>query len=254
VVAPFALARPDLAWPLARRLDPLVLSLYWIQLRTRVLDEALVAYAEAGGDQVVLLGAGYDSRALRFQARFPGVRFYEVDHPASQQAKRERFRELGLPHGNAWFVPADLQSEPVECLVGRLSGSGLHSSRPTLTIWEGVTMYLTEDALARTVTAIRAYGGAGSSLLFDYYRKQSLGRRSLGERVLGALAIEGDEPFRFGWDPEALPGWLRERGFRLDTDRTETSLADRFLDPTARAEFLGSLGEWRLHLAEAGAV
>jgi len=251
LVSPLFRARPDLAWAVLRRIPPIALSLYWIQMRTRQLDDTLRAFAGRAGDQVVLLGAGYDSRASRLRTSLPGVRFFEVDHGATQAAKRRRLRETGVDAGAASYVAFDLEREEPAALPERLAAAGLDRSRPTLTIWEGVTMYLSEGAASRTVLAVRDCGGEGSRLAFDYYRRQSLGERSPIERALATVTIERHEPFRFGFDPAALPGWLRERGFALAADLTEEAVADRLLDPARRREFLRLRGAWRLHVAEA---
>ena len=251
MVAPLLRARPRLTWAVVRRIGPVALSIYWVQLRTRLLDEVLSAFASGGGDQVVLLGAGYDSRASRFRRRFPSLMFFEVDHPATQAAKRRRLRDVDVEEADTRYVDIDLEREPVDGLAARLAEVGMDRSRPTLTIWEGVTMYLTADAISRTVLAICDYSAPGSRIAFDYYRKQSLGQRSLPERILAALAIERDEPFRFGWDPTTLPGWLAERGFDLEVDHTEETVASRFLAHDHQRLFLSLRGAWHFHIAEA---
>src|SRR5262249_28815188 len=77
----------------------------FLEVRTRFFDEAVVRAIDAGTHQIVILGAGYDARALRF--RTPGVRFFEVDHPATQRDKRDRLHETGASTDGITFVAAD---------------------------------------------------------------------------------------------------------------------------------------------------
>ena len=82
----------------------------YLAARTRFFDQAVVGALRRRVDQVVIGAAGYDGRALRYAK--PGVRWFEVDHPATQQDKRERLERLGLAAGQVRFVPADFTLDP----------------------------------------------------------------------------------------------------------------------------------------------
>jgi len=197
---------------LAKRLDlrfpPMEL---WLALRVAYLDRLVgVAVDRLNVRQIVVLGAGYDTRA----ARLPrvGVRFFEVDHPATQAAKREQLARIdGYPIDAATYVACDFETDdPVE----RLAASGLALREPALVIWEGVVSYLSEAAV-RT-TAARLAGGLDphSVLAFDFLGK----RYGLGVNVapadLDSRSYVGElgEPIRFGTD-DILP-LLHDAGFR----------------------------------------
>jgi methyltransferase (TIGR00027 family) len=129
----------------------------WLAARTRFFDDAVCDALDAGIGQVVVLGAGYDSRAWRF-AR-PGVRFFEVDHPATQVDKRSR-----APAGGPAYVPVDLGTGS---LPAALHTAG-YQDLPTLFVAEGLTMYLTEPQVRDLLRALRELGPAGSRLAVNF--------------------------------------------------------------------------------------
>src|SRR5215212_5648018 len=164
-----ALAGPE-GHEIARRLDarypPMEL---WIALRVAYLDR-LVARAvdRLSMRQIVILGAGYDTRAARLPRA--GVRYYEVDHPATQAAKRERLAKLdGYPAEAAIYVTCNFEREdPIE----RLRANGFSTSEPALVIWEGVVPYLTETAVRATATRLASGLDPRSLVAFDFVGKK----------------------------------------------------------------------------------
>jgi methyltransferase (TIGR00027 family) len=202
---------------------PLALALFrkrfvlYMQVRSRVLDDALLAFVSGGGTQVVLLGAGFDCRALRFARELGSVTVFEVDHPATQARKREVLR--GESGARTEYVAWNFE-EGTERLPSALALHGHDAARPTLTIWEGVAMYLTPGAIEGTFETMRRYSAPGSKLAFTYVDRRGLERPSPGRRIVHRFLARIGEPFRFGWRPDALGGWLGERGFRLDENRS----------------------------------
>jgi methyltransferase (TIGR00027 family) len=185
----------------------------WIGLRTAWLDRQIQRLCRAphGFDQVVLLGAGFDTRAARLAQ--PGVRFFEVDHPATQAEKRARLAELGgYPLGAVSFVACDFESG--DDFADRLVAGGFAADRPAVVIWEGVTPYLTEDAVRATATRVATALAPASALYFDYVGKRMAEGDNLRDRDRGArdeVARVG-EPIRWGTsDPLPL---LAAAGFR----------------------------------------
>jgi O-methyltransferase involved in polyketide biosynthesis len=141
-----------------------------------------------------------------------------VDHPATQEKKRRVLAEVGADTALVRYLPWDFESRPMADLPGRLSAVGHDASLPTLTLWEGVTMYLTPDAIDAAVSAVRALSAPGSSFVFTYFDRAVLTRPPLRMHVFRAVAARLGEPFRFGWDPLVLPAWLACRGFTLVSD------------------------------------
>ena len=209
-------------------------TVFYMQLRTRFIDDALRAFAADGGRQVILLGAGYDSRALRLRAELPDLRFFEVDHPATAAVKRALLPELAQT--SVRFVTWDFLNQPMAGLPDALGVQGHDRSRPTLTVWEGVTMYLYLPAIEATVAAVAAYSSAGSPLVFTYFdRERQLGRApSLRARALSRLVASVGEPLRFGWSRAKLPAWLAQHAFTLQRDVDSAELSQTLFAPEYR--------------------
>jgi methyltransferase (TIGR00027 family) len=125
--------------------------------RTRFFDRAVVDALTAGMTQVVTLGAGYDGRALRY--RTPGVRFFEVDHPATQGDKLARLHEADVATDDITFVGADF-TEPG--LADTVRAAGFDATQPAQFLCEGVLRYLPEEwfhALLQSAAELAASGG-----------------------------------------------------------------------------------------------
>lgn len=197
---------------IARRFDarypPMEL---WLTLRVAYLDR-LVARAvdQLSIRQVVILGAGYDTRAARLPRA--GVRYFEVDHPATQAAKRASLERLeGYPADAATYVACNFErEEPIE----RLAAAGFHAGDPALVIWEGVVPYLTEPAVRATATRLAAGLDPRSLVAFDFVGKKLAAGQGLSPADLEMRAYVGElgEPIRYGSD-DMLP-LLYECGFR----------------------------------------
>jgi len=127
--------------------------------RTAFFDTAALRAIAAGTDQIVILGAGYDGRGLRF--RSPGVTFYEVDHPATQADKLARLHRLGIATDAITFVAADL-TEPG--LDDTLAAAGHRADTPTLFVVEGLLRYLPERTFRELPAILAARAAPGSEM------------------------------------------------------------------------------------------
>ena len=131
----------------------------YLAARTSFFDRTVVSALDRGVGQVVVGAAGYDGRAFRY-AR-PGVRWFEVDHPATQRDKLERLERLGLDASHVRFVEADFTRDPV---AGRLRAAGLDPDAPGLFLLEGVAVYLEPAVLEDVLRQFRQVAAPGSSL------------------------------------------------------------------------------------------
>ena len=226
---------------------PMRVWVMYMQVRTRILDDILLAFVERGGRQVVLLGAGYDCRALRFADALRGATVFEVDHPATQGHKR---RVVGAPVG-VKYLAWNFEQQPMSELPAALREAGHDPSRPTLTIWEGVTMYLTPDAIDASVRAVHAWSASGSELALTYFTRDLIDRPDVVRKLMAMVVRSSGEPFRFGWDPAELPAWFAARGFALERDVSIADEAKRLL-PRAWARGVGEGGQ-RIALVRAAA-
>src|SRR4051794_12661784 len=140
----------------------------YVPLRHRFIDEHLVAALDEGVEQVVLLGAGYDTRAYRFADQLAGRPVFEVDLAAISRAKVatiERNRER-FPVANVVPVEIDFESQS---LADVLPQAGFTVGAPTFFVWEGVPMYLTRAAVKATLTGVHELGGDGSRIAHDMW-------------------------------------------------------------------------------------
>ncbi len=149
---------PDAQRRLCEGMEPLRRPRTEIWARTRFFDDQVLAAISAGVGQVVICGAGYDDRALRF--RSPGVRFFELDHPATQADKARRLRAMGAL-GDAVLASADFNSDDAAAV---LEAAGHDACQPTLFLCEGLLVYLESAVIRRLLARLRSRAAAGSSL------------------------------------------------------------------------------------------
>ncbi len=179
--------------------------------RERYIDDHLEARLAEGLDQVVILGAGFDTRALRI----PGIertRVLEVDQPATQRVKLERLRRVIDPlPAHVTFVAADLNTQP---LGEVLLGAGYDERAKTLFVWQGVTYFLQPEGIDSTLAFIAGHSGSGSGVIFDYVHNEVLHdtTRGYGKKLARAGRISG-EPYVFGIDKGQVATFLSQRGF-----------------------------------------
>lgn len=219
----------------------------YMQVRTKLLDDAVRNFVDAGGRQVVLLGAGFDCRALRMP-ELADADVYEVDHPATQRHKRATLENIAAD-SPARYVSWDFETRALDELPEGLAEAGHTASEPTLTIWEGVTMYLTEPAIDASLRAIAAYSCPTSQLAMTYMGRAAGQRLSFAARVVQLAAAQFGEPFKWGWDPAALPDYLEERGFAIADDISASEAAAALLPPDL-ARTVESTDHSRVALAE----
>jgi methyltransferase (TIGR00027 family) len=192
--------------------------------RCRYMDDILLESLEQGVKQVVILGAGYDSRAYRFRQLMPGIRVFEVDHPATQQVKIKKVMAvLGELPLHVSYVSVDFNRETLEI---RVPECGYDESLKTLFIWEGVIMYLTSDAVDSTLRFIAQNSGSGSQVIFDYiYTALMDGTVRHGEvsRMRRARRVSG-EGLTFAIPEGKVQEFMEKRGFTNVVDVTSEEL------------------------------
>ena len=168
--------------------------------------EDLLARAVAGGvRQYVLLGAGLDTFAHRNP--YPELRVFEVDHPATQQWKRELLAMGSLPApANLTYAPVDFERQS---LPKQLAAAGFDGGAPAFFAWLGVVPYLTLAAFRATVSFI-AERPAGSGIVFDYGQPRSAlpFLEQLAHDSLAARVKLAGEPFRLFFTPREVAAEL----------------------------------------------
>jgi len=194
-------------------------------LRTTAIDTAVHEAIAAGATQLVILGAGYDGRAWRM-SELAGVKVFEVDHPATQGAKRARVDQLPPALGTVTFVSMNFERESLDTALNR---AGHNRSSPTCWIWEGVVMYLERDAMRATLADIAGRSAPGSTLIVNYHTQRRGVLAQLIFRVIG-------EPQVSAWTPEQMADDLRSVGFIVREDSNMVNWSERFAAGQARVQ------------------
>jgi methyltransferase (TIGR00027 family) len=195
-------------------------------IRTRYTEDALKAAVGRGIRQYVMIGAGFDSFALRRPDYAADVEIFEIDHPATQALKIEQIERSGaVPAKPVHFIAADLARRSVaECLAD----SSFRSDQPAFFSWLGVTMYLTKEANFATLRSIAACSKAGSELAFTYIDAHLLNANSESYQQLAKTVASLGEPFLSGFDPATLAVDLRGCGLTLSEDMDMQHAAARY--------------------------
>ncbi|MGW7532216.1 SAM-dependent methyltransferase [Amycolatopsis sp. NPDC054798] len=199
--------------------------------RKRYVDDALRAALEDGGiEAVVILGAGFDTRACRLSA-LATIPVYEVDLPANIDRKRAALtKALGRVPANVTLVPADFETQN---LADALAQHG-YPARRTFFVWEAVTQYLTEDGVRRTFDFL-ATAPAGSHLVFTYVRKDFLDGAALyGAEAAYAEFVKKRQLWRFGMVPDHVEAFLAEYGWHEREQAGPEEFRSRYLEPGGR--------------------
>ena len=196
--------------------------------RHRFIDEHLLAALDAGAQQVVILGAGYDSRAYRFAAQLAGRKVFEIDLPplSRQKARVVAANPARFAPGSAVRVEIDFRTQT---LAEILPEAEFAFGERTFVVWEGVVPYLDTAAVEGTLSSLRSLCGPGSVLAMDLWDGTGGHDRFAPIRRLGARAIALiGEPVTFGITPSAARQLLARYGFEVVDLAESGELADRY--------------------------
>jgi methyltransferase (TIGR00027 family) len=197
----------------------------FIAVRHRFAEDALADAVARGTRQAVVLGAGLDT--LAYRDPHPGLRFFEVDFPATGEWKRERLAEAGIdvPPGVA-FVGVDFEADS---FLDRLVDAGFDAGAAAFFLWLGVVPYLSRDAVVASLRLIASV--PGGEVVFDYTNPVAqVPEQARADRAaLSARVAELGEPLQTGWDTDELHGLLREVGFTEIEDLGRPEIRSRYL-------------------------
>ncbi|HMK45987.1 MAG TPA: class I SAM-dependent methyltransferase [Methanocella sp.] len=216
-----------------KQTDTALPGLYGAQVcRARYIDDAVEAALSYGVGQVVILGAGLDTRPYRL----PGIeraKTFEVDLPFVQEGKVKKLRKrFGRLPENVTYVPIDFNAESLEAV---LTKTAFDTSRPAIFIWEGVTQYLPRDAVRRTLTVI-GRSAPGSVLVFTYVLKSIIERQSDipgADRMMNRVE-KSKAPWLFGLDPSEVRTFLQPFNLQVMEDVGNADYQARYLKPLRR--------------------
>ncbi len=220
----------------------------FLAVRSRYAEDELARAVESGTRQYVVLGAGLDTFAYRNP--HPGLRVFEVDHPATQGWKRRRLETAGISIPESLtFAPVDFESQT---LADGLARAGFKPDRQAFFSWLGVVPYLTRSAAIETLRFVGSLP-AGSGIVFDYAIPP--GSLNLVQRLafnaLAARVAAAGEPFQTFFEPSGLIGELRRLGFGSFEDLGGEEINARYFAGRADGLRVGG-GAGRLMKAEVG--
>ncbi len=199
-------ASPDLAHSLLRHLRASV------TMRSRFTEDELSQALARGVRQYVILGAGLDSFAYRRRDLVGAVRVFEVDHPATQQWKQTRLRELQIElPSNLTFIPINFEQQT---LAEALRAGDYRPQESAFFSWLGVVSYLTEEAIFKTLQEV-ATAAPGSEIVFGYGVQEALldeESRQMRMMLKEMVAARG-EPTLSLFEPTSLAARVKELGF-----------------------------------------
>ena len=192
-----------------------------LALRTRAIDDAVEDAVRRGAQQLVILGAGLDARAWRMDV-LRTCTVFEVDYPSTQAYKRAHTAELPLAAREVRFVDVDFEKQALDV---RLEEAGHDARVPSVFVWEGVTMYLTREAIDATLAAVARIAAPGSVMATTYHTGQYLAPLSLVVRAVR-------EPFVSTFQPAEVAELFASHGFEVTSDESNPEWRARYLGAT----------------------
>ncbi len=194
--------------------------------RARYAEEALDAAIARGCRQIVILGAGLDTTAMRRPDLLHDATLFELDHPATQAWKQKQL--AGCSAERIQFVPIDLE---IEALGQRMLQSGLDPAQPIFATWLGSIYYLEAAAIRRTFSALAEIAPAHSELVLDYWLpgEDLTPRYRLMLHGLRVVLQAQQEPLRGLLEPQTMRAHARRAGWRVAEELDSRAQAERWL-------------------------
>jgi methyltransferase (TIGR00027 family) len=187
----------------------------YVIARTKYIDAVFRQALARQFDQILIFGAGFDTRALRFQDALENTRVFELDVPVTQQAKIGQYqkRHLAVPQGLK-FIAIDFDKES---LPMKIDDAGFYKGQRSLFILEGLVMYLQPESVHATFQTIREYAGKGSRVVFDYIYASVLRNEGIcyGEEGIVQTVSGAGEKWHFGIEKGQIEQFLARYAIQL---------------------------------------
>jgi methyltransferase (TIGR00027 family) len=220
-----------------------------VHVRTRHIDAVFEESLASGVSQVVILGAGLDSRPYRYATRLAAARVFEVDFPPTQEYKKKRVKEVvGSLPAHVRFVPIDFTKDDLKTV---LEAAGYDRTKKTIFVWEGVTFYIPEAAVAATLSFVAGNSGSGSRIVFDYFLASTLKAPHAPLKDVMDRLEAVKEPLIFGLPDDDRQGFITRRGLTIVSDIHMRELRARYL-PAAEANAVPELAKAGGYICTAG--
>lgn len=206
------------------------LSSYWM-IRKRAIQDAVEAVLQREKDvQVVALAAGFDTLTYRLAKKYPHLRFFETDHPATQKAKGLVYDKLNLWAPNNILIPCDYTQTDVETVLQQ--NLVFDQNKKTIFIAEGLMMYLPHQVYMKMLTSMKSFIKDSSFMIFSYLQNRpDSGRPGFLRQSpkLDPWLEKHREPFMWGRSPMELEAELYKNGFDIIDHHNHETLKKRYL-------------------------
>lgn len=223
-----------------------------IVARVRFIDEVVKQAVQSGLNQLVLIGAGYDTRAYRFKEVLKEVRIFEVDHPATQKIKKETVQRefTDVEVTNVVHVPLVFGQQRLD---EALQSNGYDFGQKTLFVIEGLIMYIPPASVDGLLQFIRQGSASGSAVVFDYFERDVVeGHSDLPEaRALFQFVRNEGAPLQFGVDHDDIEAFLKARGLEVVQSTTPQACKELYFRGNSRARSVSSMFHF-VHAATTG--
>jgi methyltransferase (TIGR00027 family) len=199
--------------------------------RTRYIDEVILNEFSKGKKQLVILGAGYDTRAYRLPT-IEKIKVFEIDLPSMQNDKKKKLQKYlgGIP-ANVTFIPIDFDTQTLESVF---KGTAFDPSLPTIFIWEGVTQYIIADSVNNTLAFI-GKTSRGNVIVFTYVLKNIIEGRSDIPGIKKMMEVVAKQsPWIFGLEPSSIRKYLSANNLELIADVGKNDYEEKYLRPIGR--------------------
>jgi methyltransferase (TIGR00027 family) len=200
----------------------------YVIARTKYIDKIFKESIENGIEQILIFGAGFDSRAIRFAEKNIKTKIFELDSLYTQTAKIKQFRKRGISiPKNTIFIPIDFH---VDSLSEKLELNGFKRNKTTLFILEGIIQYLNKEAVDELFKLIYELAVPESRVIFDYVYASVLRRENIyyGEKDIYGRVNSAQEPWLFGIEKGGMEAFLKNYNFQLIQNLNSEDLEKMF--------------------------
>ncbi len=201
--------------------------------RTKYIDAVFQEALGQGVEQILIFGAGFDTRAVRLKTEPDAVQVFELDVPLTQQSKLKQYAKRGvIIPPNVTFIAIDFDKE---ALPDKLLAAGFRKGVRSLFILEGLLMYLQPQSVDETFKVMTAFAGAGSLVVFDYVHAavlQQAGNYYGQEEIVKSVAKAGEQ-WHFGLEKDTLANFLNNYGLRVVEHQDAQELERRYFTTPA---------------------
>lgn len=183
-------------------------------LRKRFIENEVRAAIKSGAEQVVILAAGFDTLAFRLHNEFKNVKFFELDHPATQYPKKSALDKRNLPGDNFVMIPIDFSRETIENV---LQNGGFLKDKKSVFVAEGITMYLTEDEVNKLFSSVSGLCVSGSFFIFTHMEKND-NKSDISAKLTDIWLWMKRETYKWSVARDKVADFASRHGFGLQKD------------------------------------